>query len=497
MMRVWEGDGSQQHLLAIFDSSPASGLFSVEDAERLNVDVVWMADQAPRARDDRDGPRDPADLLGDYLQDHEVDAGQVTCLGLSPHASAAALACGLHVGAAHVVCLGLASSAWSDIMAQRSPHTQILVLAAPKDSAPDTNVGWLAAEQHLLPRCSIIEWDTPRASDFSSMARMSKAYWMALLTLFACGTSFDMPGRAVVGASPSAARAESSAQWTSAKGVFALSKAWFAGGKIYLDGVAFFRGRPLPDYSSISRELIVESEAERRVFPLGSIQRDSFSDQYARGVRIDYRAAGFAEPGRAGLRVADLPSGRHFMSVRVSEYGRVGEYPLTFPRGWRMGHCWGDKAFTIRADLLGHAVLDIVDIPLSEPGKPFLFHLDEVNVDGTRMHIRGRFAVEGLPMRTYSDGEFYLWLNSPASGQFTAIRLGALRVGASGGQFGGADYSTSYFADMRHEGADLSGLKPGDFAWRIVLVSNRSAVAVGVGRLIVGEDSSITMQVRG
>jgi len=469
-----------------------------DDAETLGADVVWVTDlpATPEALSQSlDSLRQE---IEQKLKVRELDSTEVTCLGLSPQSSAIALDCALRIGAAHVLCLGLSSSAWASVMATTTgTHTQIIIISAANDTHRDANVTWLLPELHRLPDCSIVQWRMPCDSDFTHVLRSSKSYWMALLTLLAHGTDVQLRGASSVGDIPSRTRQVSLTQWKSRDGVFQISQTRLSEGKLFIEGVAFFRGHALPDYASIYHSLILESESQRVVLPLGGVQDSTFSDRYVRRVRINYLTAGFADPRHKGLLLSGLPLGRYLMSVRTTEYGRDEERLLEFCQHGHIVHCWADRAYGIFADSAGYAVLDISEIPLTNPSEPYVFHLNEACVEGMMLHVRGRFAIQGFPMRQYDDGDYYLWLNDPVRHTFFTPRLGIVRDKMSDTSFDHPeDYLACNFADINHAGVDLSHTSSGTYDWRIVLVGNGRAASARCGSIIIGGDNSITLQIK-
>ncbi|MDR0283299.1 MAG: hypothetical protein LBI33_00180 [Propionibacteriaceae bacterium] len=480
--RDWEGVGVVRHLLVVF-LGPAGRIgeadLSEYEARCLGADITWVP-----------WGRAPAEAVRDKLRVLGYAPAAVTCVGLTPAASAAALAGGLAAGVAAVVGLGLTVAAQESLAASEpAPTTRVMILAAANDPDPEANVASLRGELARLPHVAVVEWLAPRDRDFAAMARSARPYWLSLLTVLCHGTDLPLAGHLPIGDVPDGDARAALAQWERDEGVFELHRAALAGGSLSVEGVAFLRGRPLPDYGIASRWLVLESADTRRVVPLGGVKDDQLTDRYAKQVRLDYGAGGFADPRHAGLPVADLPRGRYQVSLRITEYGRTRERPLDFRPAGRVADGVGSKVLTLAADSFGHAIVDVAAFAAADPAGQVDVRIDQADVAGTVLSLRGRLAVEGLPVRTHGEGTFWLWLRDRPGGTSRLFRLGTV-VNAQPVPFGRSEeYAAANFADIHQRGIDLASLAPGRYAARIGLATGAKAVSVGVGWVVVGDDA--------
>lgn len=497
-MSQWDGLGQRRHVIVVFSDHVeplASQLWSDCDAEFLQSDVIQFTDFPSVSEDPDQLFMDIQSTLWKQLKDRDLNASNVTCLGLSPNASAVALTCGVKMRVANVVCLGLSSAAWTAAMESKHAQTQVTVIAAVDSPKRDVNASWLQPELSRLPHCSFVEWKSSSEVDAAAIAKSSKPYWMALLALLSYGTRVQFVGKTEVGFQPMLSKKTSVVQWDSGAGVFELSKVQLNDGNLFVDGVAFFRGRPLPDFSSVSRSLIAESESQRIVMPLGSVKRDSFSDEYAQQTLINYATAGFADPKHSGIKLDQFSPGNYYLSVRVNEYHRVEERPLLFTAPEAANGCWDGIAMSVHPNMLGQVVLDVWKVPVMNPANRFEFQIDQCRAEDDRLFIQGKFAVSGLPMREYKDGKYFLWIRDPSCNQSVTFRLGMMINGNDTFTIGNpGEHVASFFADSHHQGIDVSSVQQGDYVARIVLVTADGVASHDLGELSVCGNRSISIK---
>lgn len=272
-------------------------------------------------------------------------------------------------------------------------------------------------------------------------------------------------------------------QWERRELVAVLDKLTARGDRIFPEGVAFIRGRPVSEYGDIGRSLVLSNGEASHSFEVGTVLDESLSTRFHRVSTCDYTAGGFASIGYGGVAMSGIGPGTYDLDIEIRQHGQTHKGPLRGDRTITAVTVAGDRAARIRVTTAS-ATVDVFSVLAGRPER-YELRPDVMEVRAGQLDLRGWLAVAGMPVKEWGDVEYYLVLSGP-DGSVTTYRMGLLHRPRADVQVGDPDdFVKAYFAPRGDSALDLSSLELGEYALDLTIANHSRQHTVRLGTLHV------------
>lgn len=236
---------------------------------------------------------------------------------------------------------------------------------------------------------------------------------------------------------------------------------------LHIYGVGFIRGIKCPEYKDIKHSLIL-SGVEQFEFPLGKIINKDNGITYYDSYFCDYSAASFTTLGHHGIDLSLLPNDKYEVLIKINCMNVELTSPPTIKSP--LSNCYilkNRSAIISYVKKRTYITIDNIKNSINDNQK---FLVKDKWTNKFHIHYEGIFAIKGLKMYNWGDGQYFLSLQNESS-TYT-FPLGMLALDEHIGFTSGNEhlYSKASFSSYNKNGVDIRGIPKGIFKSSIILV---------------------------
>lgn len=235
----------------------------------------------------------------------------------------------------------------------------------------------------------------------------------------------------------------------------------------HIYGVGFIRGLKCPEYKDIKHSLIL-SGLEQYEFPLGKIINKDNGITYFDNYFCDYSAASFTTLGHHGIDLSLLPNDKYEILIKVSCMDvELTTHPVI---KFNPTNCYIFKNRSATIAYFNKKTFLTIDNIKHSIDDNYNFSVKDKWVNKFYIHYEGVFAIKGLKVHNWGDGQYYLSLHNESS-TYT-FPLGMLALEDAIGFTSGNEhlYSKASFSSYQKSGVDVRSIPKGIFKSSIILV---------------------------
>ena len=240
--------------------------------------------------------------------------------------------------------------------------------------------------------------------------------------------------------------------------------------KLFLEGVAFFKGISISSYGIYQKKLFLKNLVNSYEYPLGTTLNKMFSVRFFEEVFYDYQAAGFANFKQIGIDLEEIEDGTYEV------YAKIRTNTIPFTRSKMLAVDYLDikyisknTEYRIWSNTEKQVYLSKRQLIVDYKEEREYFSLSELVLKNNRLFIQGNFSVLGLEVENWGDANYYLLVSN--SDNTYSYRLGLVHQDHLNYIFreNQGKYQKSSFATLKHQGIDLINLVEGQYHLHVVL----------------------------
>lgn len=239
-------------------------------------------------------------------------------------------------------------------------------------------------------------------------------------------------------------------------------------GKLFPRGVLFLKGHEITGYNQVTKRIILNSTNDSLSFTLGELKDKWVNTRYYDQNFYDYSFAGYASKGQRGIDLTKIPDGDYKISFELDVDGQKYRNPAKVDHLSNSISATNDGVLILTSDLSGIRLQkrSIFGV-LAEASQ---FKVLSSWTKGTKVHVEGPFAVQGITVKRWNQVTYLLVLKSDNLVRtFTLAASSKNRVNYRFDK-SNSSYRAAYFTTPKFSGIDLESIPAGHYEAFITMV---------------------------